>query len=263
MFGAIEFETQVLKHENYRGSTTQKYALLTESQANGFLTLSKNTEKTMIMKLKLVADFENAKKQIRENLNRLLTQPTQQPLPTFTAYDEVVSYEEVQEALNVYCETLDQYYDLKKETDKLAAKIKVLKLQRDNYYDQLQSIQADKVLEKEVKTGTSTFPRHFIDLYEQMNYQTKNDLCFQVMVKLLGLQDGKDFIFDGSKKTKSKVNYNLIKLSEQSYQAVLQWGRPKKGVNATDNTPRNITVNRGFITQHPTKKTGANTYQPK
>jgi phage regulator Rha-like protein len=71
-FGAIRFETDVLKHESYKGSTRQKYALLTEAQSNAFLVLSKNTAKVRHKKLQLIADFEAAKQQIRASLERSL-----------------------------------------------------------------------------------------------------------------------------------------------------------------------------------------------
>lgn len=74
-FGAIRFETDLLKHENYKGATRQKYALLTESQCNAFLVLSKNLKKTMIAKLQLVADFENAKDLLKQQLEHQFLQP--------------------------------------------------------------------------------------------------------------------------------------------------------------------------------------------
>lgn len=71
-FGAIRFETDVLKHEKYKGSTRQKYALLTEPQCNAYLVFSRNTGNVAQKKLDLIEDFEKAKQLLKEQLERSL-----------------------------------------------------------------------------------------------------------------------------------------------------------------------------------------------
>lgn len=148
----------------------------------------------------------------------------------------------------------------------LEGKLKFLKGQRDNYYDRLQTYVAKEHIEKEAKTEETEFPREFNAVYAQIPYHTKSYLFLDVMLKLLNLREGKDYVFVGNKTIgkKEAVNYKVIRMSEEAYQAILQWGRPKRGVTATEATPRELTVKRGFLTNHHTSKGGsANTFQPK
>lgn len=152
-----------------------------------------------------------------------------------------------------------------KVTD-LEGKVKYLKGARDNYFDQLQTFKAKQHVEVESKTGETEFPREFNAVYAQIPYHTKSYLFLDVMLKLLNLREGKDYVFVGNKTVgkKEAVNYKVIRMSEEAYQAILQWGRPKRGVTATEATPRELTVKRGFLTNHHTSKGGsANTFQPK
>lgn len=148
----------------------------------------------------------------------------------------------------------------------LQAKLKFVKGARDNYYDQLQTYKAKEHVEVESKTGETEFPREFNAVYQQIPYYSKSYLFIDVMLKLLNLREGKDYVFVGNKTVgkKEAVNYKVIRMSEESYQAIMQWGRPKRGVTATEATPRELTVKRGFLTNHHTSKGGsANTFQPK
>lgn len=148
----------------------------------------------------------------------------------------------------------------------LEGKVKYLKGARDNYYDQLQTYKAKEHVEVESTTGDTEFPREFNAVYAQIPYHTKSYLFLDVMLKLLNLRENKDYVFVGNKTTgkKEAVNYKVIRMSEESYQAIMQWGRPKRGVTATEATPRELTVKRGFLTNHHTSKGGsANTFQPK
>jgi phage regulator Rha-like protein len=61
-FGAVPFETEVLNHKKYRGSTRIKYALLNETQATFLATLSRNTPQVIAFKAKLVLSFAELKK---------------------------------------------------------------------------------------------------------------------------------------------------------------------------------------------------------
>jgi hypothetical protein len=79
-FGVIRFENgKPIKGS--LGGRPEKYALLTESQCNAFLVLSRNSRKVLEKKLDLIADFEAAKQQIRQQLERsLLAEPSDRDL---------------------------------------------------------------------------------------------------------------------------------------------------------------------------------------
>ncbi len=65
--GALPFETAMLKHEHYRGSTTMVYVMLNEDQAIFAATLSRNTEEVVEFKLALTKAFSEARK-AKQNL---------------------------------------------------------------------------------------------------------------------------------------------------------------------------------------------------
>lgn len=69
LFGVVRFET-AKPPEGSQGGRPEVYALLTESQCNFALTLSRNIGKTMRKKAELIADFEQAKTALRSQLNR-------------------------------------------------------------------------------------------------------------------------------------------------------------------------------------------------
>lgn len=70
-FGVVEFKTQQ-PPQGSAGGRPEVFALLTESQCNFALTLSRNTPKTMIRKAELIAEFEAAKKVQKRLLERQL-----------------------------------------------------------------------------------------------------------------------------------------------------------------------------------------------
>jgi phage regulator Rha-like protein len=62
----LPFQTESVKNENARGAKIQKYALLNEDQCYFVLTLMRNNDKVVALKLKLVKAFRDARKQIAE-----------------------------------------------------------------------------------------------------------------------------------------------------------------------------------------------------
>jgi phage regulator Rha-like protein len=62
----LPFKTESVKTENSRGAKIQKYALLSEDQCYFVLTLMRNNDKVVALKLNLVKSFSNARKQIAE-----------------------------------------------------------------------------------------------------------------------------------------------------------------------------------------------------
>lgn len=209
-------------------------------------------------------------KAYRANLERQFAQPD--------ASDHITELENLVNGFQVKVTDLTEQFEAKKSkletiisaletkvTD-LQAKLKFVKGARDNYFDQLQTYKAKEHIEKEAKTEETEFPREFNAVYQQIPYYSKSYLFIDVMLKLLNLREGKDYVFVGNKTVgkKEAVNYKVIRMSEESYQAIMQWGRPKRGVTATEATPRELTVKRGFLTNHHTSKGGsANTFQPK
>lgn len=150
---------------------------------------------------------------------------------------------------------------------KLEGQVKKLKAERDNYYDRLQTYESMERIDKK----DNTFCRNFIDMFNQIPYggnNSKNGMRYlftNVMLEKLNLKENIDFIFTGEKQTKSgNTRYKFIQVTEQAYQAILTWGRPKNGMMASAETPRQFTVSRSFIKQHGTSKTNsANTFQVK
>jgi hypothetical protein len=72
-FGFLRFQNGYVDLPN-QGKRETKYVLLTESQCNALLVLSRNSKKVLEKKLDLVVDFELAKQQIRDNLENLFKQ---------------------------------------------------------------------------------------------------------------------------------------------------------------------------------------------
>lgn len=62
----MQFETEAVKTEGSRGIKHHKCALLTEYQCYFVLTLMRNNDKVVALKLKLVKAFSNARKQLAE-----------------------------------------------------------------------------------------------------------------------------------------------------------------------------------------------------
>jgi phage regulator Rha-like protein len=60
----MRFETEAVKVEGERGYKIQKFALLTEDQCYFVLTLMRNNQNVVALKLKLVKAFRDARKQI-------------------------------------------------------------------------------------------------------------------------------------------------------------------------------------------------------
>ena len=62
----LPIQTESVKTENSRGAKIQKYALLNEDQCYFVLTLMRNNDKVVALKLKLVKAFRDARKQLAE-----------------------------------------------------------------------------------------------------------------------------------------------------------------------------------------------------
>jgi hypothetical protein len=106
-FGAIRYETDELKHSQYKGSAHQRYALLTEAQCNACLVLSKNLVKTIPAKMQLVADFERAKTAVKAQLESQLVRSENTKL----VEDNLAKIAELTELLKDWEAKYKQVYD--------------------------------------------------------------------------------------------------------------------------------------------------------
>lgn len=126
-FGVLEFKTQQ-PLKGSQGGRPEVYVLLTESQANFALTLSRNTTKTMQRKAELIADFERAKQFVRSQL-------TQQLATTETA-------NQLKSALNSFPNTLDRLWKVSGIVSKYQVKQAVLR----DFVEERDYIWADNIL---------------------------------------------------------------------------------------------------------------------
>lgn len=70
-FGALSFEMQVLKHENYKGSTREKVYFLNEEQATFVITLLRNSKVVVKFKKELVRQFYAMRRFLIEKQSKL------------------------------------------------------------------------------------------------------------------------------------------------------------------------------------------------
>jgi hypothetical protein len=290
-FGHLRFQNGYVNISN-GGKKETKYVLLTEAQCNFCLSLSRNSFEVVIKKAELIQDFENTKKLLREQFERQFNlQPENsreeieklkkdiECLAKKSSYRKHLIADLNKELDNLTNQKIEltnkldliqsqnslltkQNQELSKELETNKKNLHKLKLHRDNYYDQLQTLKSKENLIQE-ESQTSEFPREFLDVYSQVHYSTKNYLFFNVMVELLKLQESVDYLFIGQKYIKGKLNYSALHISESAFQAILTFGRPKQGIKTNSNTPRKLTVSRSFLNTHQTSKDSANTLQPK
>lgn len=81
-FGTLRFQNGAVLSKNGVANNTEKYVSLTEAQCNAFLTFSRNTGNVPEKKLELIADFELAKQQLKDNLQRSFDAPVEIPAVT-------------------------------------------------------------------------------------------------------------------------------------------------------------------------------------
>lgn len=82
-FGLVAFETEAVKAAGARGTKRQRFAMLNEDQAFFLLSLSRNTDHVVQLKVKLIAAFGEAR--------RSAQQRAVEYLPTFHQLHDVVA----------------------------------------------------------------------------------------------------------------------------------------------------------------------------
>lgn len=180
------------------------------------------------------------------------------------AKQQIKTLSEIQEDLEIQIKSKNHQIDsLSIDLQKSNSNIQKVKLQRDNYYDQLQTLKSANTLDLEETANKSEFPRSFATLYSHVGYKTKRYLFFNVMLDLLKLKEYVDYKFDGENYIKGKVNYPKLTLSESAFQAILAFGRPSSGLLISSETPRKLGISRSFLVKHNTSKESTNTLQPK
>jgi hypothetical protein len=110
-----------------------------------------------------------------------------------------------------------------------------------------------------MQSSTNEFPRNFDYVFKCVPYASKKYLFEHVMLNLLGLKRNVDFVLSEPSCIGKQICFQNLWLSEDSFQAILAFGRPK--ANGEIPLPF-LVVSAEFLKKHPTKKPkSANTFQ--